>query len=189
MVVAFLLVSRVNTGLTRYNTARDAIGTMYRESRDLVQGVTVLSNTCHDLPSQEWRHEIAYRSLILLRTAMVVIEFPVDFVVPWEIPELNGVELEDVKRNIFLSPGNRRWAHGERTIWEESMRIPIRIGYLLRKSIHSQTTRLSEPIPAVMENKLLGSVDNFMGGYYGIRKFLTTVRHYYGLECTRVPKS
>lgn len=175
MVVAFLLVSRVNTGLTRYNTARDAVDVMYREAREMVQSSVVFSNTNHDAAAQEWRHEVAYRSLVLLRTAVAVVDYPCDFLAPWDLPELNGGELEDVKSNLFLSPNNRRWAHGERTVWEEAMRVPIRIAYLLRKTLHSQTKRLPEPIQITQENKLLASVDSFMVGYYGMRKFLTTV--------------
>jgi predicted membrane chloride channel (bestrophin family) len=77
-------------------------------------------------------------------------------------------------RSTLSSPEARRWAHGERSEWEETMRIPIHIAYLLRKSLHSQSKRLRTPISAAQENKLLGSVDSFMGGYYGMRKFLTT---------------
>jgi predicted membrane chloride channel (bestrophin family) len=54
------------------------------------------------------------------------------------------------------------------------MRVPIRVAYLLRKTTCSQSKRLRIPIHVVQENKLLASIDNFMGGYYGIRKFLTT---------------
>jgi hypothetical protein len=187
MVVAFLLVSRVNTGLTRYNLARGAVEIMYRETSELVQGATILSssggnsndsdrNCAAVTAAREWRHEVAYRALILLRSAMVVIDYPVDFVAPWDMPELNGVEADDIKRNIYLSSSNRRWAHGDRTIWEEGMRVPIRIAYLTRKCVHSQVKRLTEPINVIQLNRLFANVDNFMGGYYGIREFLTTVR-------------
>ena len=176
LVVAFLLVSRVNMGLARYNSARDSLGCMYRNTREVIQNMCVFSSHDHNAAAVEWRHEVAYRCLILLRTAMSVIDFPEDHITPWDIPELNGMELEDVKNNIFLSANNRRWAHGERTVWEEAMRVPIRIAYLLRKSVHAQNKMLKEPIVAGQENKMLASVDSFMSGYYSIRKFLTTVR-------------
>lgn len=172
LVVAFLLVSRVNMGLARYNTARGYIGSMYQHVRELIQGSVVLSN--HEINAQEWRHTVSYRCLLLLRTAMVVIDYPVDRVLPWDIPELNGSEANDVKQHIFLNPSNRRWAHGHRTEWEEAMRVPIRIAYLLRKAIHAQTKVLSVPIIAGQENRLHANVDAIMGGYYGMRKFLTT---------------
>lgn len=55
------------------------------------------------------------------------------------------------------------------------MRVPIRMAYLLRKSIYSNRKRLSSDVLClVQEHKMLADVDNFMVGYYGIRKFLTT---------------
>lgn len=39
LVVSFLLVSRVNIGLGRYNQARDCLGVMYREERELIQNM------------------------------------------------------------------------------------------------------------------------------------------------------
>lgn len=194
MVVAFLLVSRVvrilysrhvvvcltqyglfsqNMGLARYGMARGYIGTMYKETREVVQHVCVFS--MHDKSSSAWRHECAYRALVLLRSAMAVIDYPTYMVASWDIPELNGDELTDVRNSIYLSPNNRRWAHGERTVWEETMRVPIRLAYLLRKSIHNQSKFVNEPIQLGQENKLFANVDGFMGGFYGIRKFLTTV--------------
>jgi Bestrophin, RFP-TM, chloride channel len=180
MVVAFLLVSRVNTGLARYNTARDAISTMHRSTRDVVASAVVFSNTCVEADASEWRNEVAYRASLMLRTATAVIEYPEALVTPWDVPELSGFELDDVKSNLYLSIGgnnkNLRWAHAEHSVWEESMRVPVRIAYLLTKTLHSQKKRLKEEIQVTQENKLLACVDSFMVGYDGIRKFLTTVR-------------
>lgn len=78
------------------------------------------------------------------------------------------------KSSFALSATARRWAHGLRSEWEETMRSPIHLVYLLRKSIHSQSKRLRTPMTAVQENKLVASSDSFMNGYYNIRKFLTT---------------
>lgn len=171
LVVAFLLVSRVTTALGRYNEARNCLSVMYKETRELIQDACVLSNTALDENAVEWRHELAYRCLILLRTAMAVIDYPTTGVPAWDIPELTGMEREDV----LCANGARHWAHAERTEFEDSMRVPIRLAYLLRKTIHSHWTRLPEgdKLQVAHENKLLQRVDHFMGGYYGIRAFLT----------------
>jgi predicted membrane chloride channel (bestrophin family) len=175
LVVAFLLVSRVNIGLGRFNQARDCLGTMYRESRELMQNTVVFSNHAVDRATKEWRLEVAYRCCILLKVSMAVIDYPTTAVPAWDIVELTGEEEAYVRSSVYaLSPEARRWAHGECSEWEETMRVPIHIAYLLRKSLHSQSKRLRTPISAAQENKLLGSVDSFMGGYYGMRKFLTT---------------
>lgn len=174
VVVAFLLISRVNMGLARYNAARSHLGVMYREARQLVQYAFVYSANSADEASREWRAEVAYRTMILLRTAMAVIDYTTTGVPAWDVPELRGAEREDVKRTTYLDPGCRRWAHGDRSEGEESMRVPVRISYLLKKTIHSQGTRLANPIIPALENKIMSNVDGFLSGYYGMRQFLTT---------------
>jgi hypothetical protein len=170
--------------LTRYVATRDAIETMLHEVRELVQNVCVLSSTLKDgrtMVAEEWRHEVAYRTLLLLRTTMVAVEYPIHQTLPWTIPELNGMEANDIKNNLLSitnapsaasSSNNRNY----NAVWEDVLRVPIRIEYLLRKSVHSNTIRLTEPIPIQLELKVFTSIDNFMNGYYNMRKFLTTVR-------------
>ena len=106
---------------------------------------------------------------------MTVLDYPSTGVLTWNINELKGEEEAYVRNASFmLSPQARRWAHGNRSEWEETMRTPIHIAYLLRKSIRSQQNRLRTPLIAIQEMKLLGTVDSFLEGFYGIRKFLTT---------------
>ena len=175
LVVSFLLVSRVNIGLGRYNQARDYLGAMYREERELIQNMVVYSNHAKDRSAKEWRLELAYRAMLLLKAAMCVIDYPSTKLPAWNLPELAGEELAYVRSACFATSAEaRRWAHGRRSEWEETMRVPIHIAYLLRKTIHSQLNRIKPPMQNPQEAKLLGSVDSFMGGYYGMRKFLTT---------------
>ncbi|GAX22612.1 hypothetical protein FisN_14Hh245 [Fistulifera solaris] len=173
IVVAFLLVSRVNIALGRYNEARNYLGVMYRETRELVQTATVFSIAAIDESAVAWRHEVAYRSLLLLRTAMAVINYPTTQCPAWQVPELNGIERDEI---VQAMTQGARWAHAERSEWEVSMRVPVRVAYLLRKTIHSNLLRLADPayLQVNQENKLLQSVDVFMGGYYGIQGFLMT---------------
>eukprot|EP00977_Amphora_coffeiformis_P010512 scaffold2476_cov193-Amphora_coffeaeformis.AAC.7 len=174
-VVSFLLVSRVTIGLGRYTEARDGLGVMYREQRELVQNMVIFSDHCLDRAAKEWRQEVGYRGMILLQVVMAVIDYPTTKIPAWNISELTGDEEEYVRKSTFaLSAQARRWAHGLRSEWEETMRVPIHLAYLLRKSIHSQSKRLRTPMSAANESRLLGSVDSFMSGYYRIRKFLTT---------------
>lgn len=202
IVVSFLLLSRVRNGMERYNRARDCLSHMYRESREIVQEACVLSADNADESAKEWRHEVAYRCLILLRTIAAVIDFPVKQKAAWEVPELNGFELDYVSRNLFVtntgggadqslwttsssssisSSGSsstvRRWAHKQHDdAWEESLRVPVRLEYLLQTSLHSQRQRLQIPIQVSQETRLFTSLSGFMAGYFGMRKFLTTVR-------------
>jgi hypothetical protein len=80
---------------------------------------------------------------------------------------LQGPELEDILLNTYVNPEIRWLAHDERSEFEESMRVPIRVSYLLKKSIYSHKKRLPTPMAAIQENMLFTRVDGFMGGYYG----------------------
>ncbi len=88
VVVSFLLISRVNEAYDRYQKQRGFLSTMYREARQLVQYAFIYSANSTDLQSKEWRAELAYRTLILLRTTMAVIDYPTTKVPAWAIPEL-----------------------------------------------------------------------------------------------------
>jgi hypothetical protein len=134
----------------------------------LIQYATVFSaaENC-DENAKEWRHEVAYRTLALLRCSVAVVLYPTTKVPAWDVPELNGWERDDVKNNTFLNPTARRYMHECRSEYEENLRVPVRLAYLLRKSIHSQGSRLAKPIHVLREMKILSFVDGFMDGYYG----------------------
>ena len=111
---------------------------------------------------------------------MAVIDYPTTHEPSWKIPELNGLEAEYVQRNMLLDVPDgssvRRWAHQRHGVWEESMRVPVRLEYLLLTSLHSQSHRLKEPIVISQESRLLNYVSLFMAGYVNMQKFITTVR-------------
>jgi hypothetical protein len=107
---------------------------------------------------------------------MAVLDYPTTLVPAWDVPELQGEELAYIKANTFTNPSTRRWAHGERSEWEETMRVPIRMCYLLRKTVHTQRTVLTVPVSPGQEGLMWGSINAFMGGYYGMRKFMTHTR-------------
>jgi predicted membrane chloride channel (bestrophin family) len=105
---------------------------------------------------------------------MAVIDYPDTGIPAWDSAPLAGEEKADVERATFNTIELQRRAHKPLSEWEESMRVPIRISYLLRKSIHKQKYILDPPIEGPQEVILHKAVDKFMGGYYGMRKFLTT---------------
>jgi len=174
--VAFLIVSRVTISLKSYNGARQSLAVMYRETRAVVMYAATFTKHLTDAAAKAWRYEVFYRTCLLLRTAMAVIDHgEADAVLTWELPELTGVEKDDIMSVLQQGTGTaNRWAHALRSEKEENMRVPIRVAYLLRKSIMSSKSRLSDKFVKWQYNKLFGSVDTFMNGYYGIRKSITT---------------
>uniref|UniRef100_A0A7S1Y3W0 Bestrophin homolog n=1 Tax=Grammatophora oceanica TaxID=210454 RepID=A0A7S1Y3W0_9STRA len=181
LMVAFLIVSRVTMSIARYSEARGYLAVIYRESRELIQNMIVFSGDHTHQEAKEWRNLVAYRTCILLRTSMAVIDYASGSSLCWELPEISPEEHTEIKRFVYFDTGEGdnnnalRWAHGERTEGEENMRVPIRMAFKLRQAIRMQRQALeSKPIETSQENKMLGSVDSFMVGYYGMRKFLTT---------------
>ena len=174
VVVAFLLLTRVQTVVSRYNEARHNLAVMYRNTRELIANIAVMSSKSTNEEAKEWRLEVAYRMLLLLRTSMAVIDYPTDFVPAWKINEMQGSELQDILRNTYVNPEHQPMEHEIRSEFEESMRIPIRISYLLKKSFYSQEQRLEHPFHPLERASVMSTIDNFMSGYYGIRLFLTT---------------
>eukprot|EP00581_Thalassiosira_minuscula_P012133 CAMPEP_0183711598 /NCGR_PEP_ID=MMETSP0737-20130205/7070_1 /TAXON_ID=385413 /ORGANISM="Thalassiosira miniscula, Strain CCMP1093" /LENGTH=374 /DNA_ID=CAMNT_0025940155 /DNA_START=113 /DNA_END=1237 /DNA_ORIENTATION=+ len=182
VVVSFLLISRVNTALGRYNQARTHLANMCRETRQLVQYAFVYTADRQDDKAKEWRAELSHRALILLRAAMAVIDYPTTKRPASDIPGLEETEIKYLKqarnrntkgrssRKINLSPRVIEMLDEA----EKNMRVPIQISYLLKKTIHSQGKKLQKPMEYVLENKLMASVDGFLSGYYGMRQFMTT---------------
>jgi hypothetical protein len=178
LMVAFLVVSRVTISIGRYDEARGYLAAMYRECRELIHNMVVLSGHNTDLRAKEWRNEVAYHTCLLLRVAMGVIDYPEQYKNVWELDELDPQERVDMRKYIYYDTGSPqnalRWAHNSRTEYEENMRVPIRLAFLLRKQIRRQRMDLGESLVPQLELKLMASVDSFMGGYYGMLKFLTT---------------
>ena len=171
--VAFLIVSRVNISIGRYNEARGYLGVMYRETRELLQNMVVFSEDQREPGAKEWRLDVCYRSMLLLRTAMAVIDYATDRVPVWELNEISKEERLAIQKNLYIqTPDNAgsnamRWAHETRTEFEENMRVPIGQAFKLRQAIFNQYKTLPTPLPAVQVNKLMASVDSYMVGYYG----------------------
>jgi hypothetical protein len=134
-------------------------------SGELTQTMLVFSRKQknNNQESKEWRSELAYRSLLLLRTAVAVVEYESEQIGAWEVSELSGFELD------YVTPKDEWRRHAQTPITKrtDSMRVPFRLAYLLRETICSNGERLKNPLVMAQEMKLLGSVDSFLNGYYG----------------------
>jgi Bestrophin, RFP-TM, chloride channel len=206
LLVGFLLVNRVSNALNRYWKARDGIGIMYRECREIVQLACVITSTYSATSSgnemegldldrrsqmvrrgQWFRHILAYRAIAVVQTSMAMASYPTEQVPSWDIPELNGPELYDIRQMVFRNhvdtPDPEVGQTRPFNEWKETMRVPIRLAYLLKRTIHAG----SQPDNEVQhdsliaawsstfhETSLLNHVSQMMEGYFAIQKFMTT---------------
>jgi hypothetical protein len=136
---------------------------------EMVQKAVIFSRKGNntDLAAKEWRSELAYRVLLLLRTTVSTIEYPSAKIPAYEIPELSGMEWH------YVQPDRKFLQRAEIPSCEEtdSIRVPTRMAQLVRETICSQLSRLAHPMNVQEELNMLASVDKFQEGYYGIRKF------------------
>lgn len=172
LFVSFLIVSRVSISLDRYNQARGHLSSMYRESRELVQNIVVFTKSDQSEKAKQYRNELAYAISTLLRLAMCVIDYDETGVPCWKMIELNGQSKEYIETNLKLI----KEAGGSinENIGETNMRIPILMSRYIRDLIYNVNKSLDKDIVAWEFTQLFSSINSFMSGYYGIRKFITT---------------
>jgi predicted membrane chloride channel (bestrophin family) len=170
VVLSFLLVSRVRTAVKRYYQARRYLETMMKFCIAMVQLTCVYTSDDDSLSAKEWRSEVAYRMMILVRTSLAALDFPSSGVPMLKLSELEGDVLDDLECNLPPT----RWLHEVRTEYEENFRIPVRMAYLVRKSIRSQEGRVDPVIPNSAEAHMHRYLNWYMDGYFGLHKLATT---------------
>jgi Bestrophin, RFP-TM, chloride channel len=96
MVVSFLLVTRVTTALSRYNEGQQYLTQMHQQARELTQRMVIVSSKTTSTQQQqttttgpqEWRNEVAHRTMLVLRTVVACMDYPTSKIPAWNVPEL-----------------------------------------------------------------------------------------------------
>jgi hypothetical protein len=73
---------------------------------ELMQTMVIWSRKYRNttMEAKEWRLEVAYRTMLLLRTIVAVLEYPTRKIPAWTVPELSGIELQVCKQQEQQSP-------------------------------------------------------------------------------------
>lgn len=176
LVMAFLMVSRVNNALNRFREAHKNLNILFTETRELVQQACVYTSDDASDSAQQWRSDLAFSVMALLRAVQAILDYEADGETVWDV--LNEELGREIQQKLFLeSPRFRHHGEGlveERGKVEENFRIPHFLVQKLRFVIYSQRSRLSRPLDPLQERALNISVDRFVGGWTGLRYFLTT---------------
>jgi len=222
IIVSFLCISRLSSSLQGYNDCREYISIMFRETRELMMKGIVYSKSAstqygnddndkrqkaYDQKEDEdeeqeatnlWRIELIYRTLLLLRTTVINIEFPYRKFPAYQLKEL-GDPLNPSYEYQCVQPPPRTFLKQysiPQSVALDSFRVPLRMEQLLRETISNQKyvlhnrkskSKISDnnnsnnnnnsgsPLMVIHEEmNLHASVDQFMIAFYGIRKFMTT---------------
>jgi hypothetical protein len=74
ILVSFLVVTRANITYQRFMEAREYLNTCYRSCRELMHYTCVLTQQDTSEGAQEWRRQVAYKTILLLRVTMAAID-------------------------------------------------------------------------------------------------------------------
>jgi predicted membrane chloride channel (bestrophin family) len=183
LIMAFLMVSRVSLALERYKVARKDLGVMYTETKELVQQACLYTNDKNkDNSAKEWRNNVAYHALTLLRVVQAVLDYPSKKIPAWNVL---GHDLKrEIKEKLFvLSP---RWKHDVvRGDYQENLRVPHMLVNKVRQSIQRQRQMLQTPLEPLQERALHTAMDRFVHAWTGTRYMMTTPHPFPLVQMTR----
>ncbi|EEC44724.1 predicted protein [Phaeodactylum tricornutum CCAP 1055/1] len=193
IMMSFLVVTRVKITYDNYMANSRHLGALYKQCRELVQYVCVLTMTDTSTRAKEWRNSVAYRTIILLRVTMAVLEYPTNpSVEPWNVPELAYEDRDDLQHLVMWPPLHanespqtrsprrfRQLPMRERTVLEEACRVPILLAYSLRVELMKQRdgTWLRKDVlrhPCNEEMRMLDIVGDYIKAYSGLQKLMAT---------------
>jgi hypothetical protein len=190
-MMAFLVVARVKIMYDYYIYNSQKLSDCCRALRELAHYTCTLTARDKSTRAKEWRQDVIYNGIILLRVTMAVLEFRANpDQEPWDVPELSWIQQADIKQNLFLdrlgspdevstSVRNLRHSHlggakdGGRRVLEEACRVPVGLGFNLRKEILKQRDgkwlkKGTWDHPCNEEIKLLDLVADFLKAYSGL---------------------
>jgi hypothetical protein len=113
-------------------------------------------------PLYIWK--LVYRSLLVIRSTVAVMEFLHTGVSAWQVAEFDGLELDKIRQ--YTNASNIKAGSTEES--QANLRVPIYAGYLLR-----QTIARKEPSDSELDVRLLDLADFMLADYYSIQELLT----------------
>lgn len=192
IIVSFLLVQTANIEYGRFMEARKHLSSCYKSCQELVQFAVILTMNDSSPGAKQWRQNVAYRTILLLRVTMAVLEYQSSGEAPWDVSEMTTEDKIDMEEALMVSNRGsedsacadstrlrvQKWAHGKRSMSDEAFRAPIVLAYNLRKEIMSQRSgdvlQMKWRHPCNEEIRISDFVVQFMKAFHGLKKLTTT---------------
>jgi putative membrane protein len=172
ILVAFLTVARVQITFARFMEARGYLGGCFKNCRELMHAVSVLTMASKNEEAKQWRQDVAIQIVATLQVTIAAVEFSTRGVDPYEVVSRDCVPDDIRKVEDFLS---RRSV--ERTHLDKALRAPLVFASSLRKLLLAPKTDpdcLNEKLVIPEELKLLGYVTGFCDSVHGLIKLINT---------------
>ena len=157
-ILSFLVVTRSNIAYARYWEARTELSRAMKSCRELVQHAITFSRFDTSPSAQQWRSDVARRTIVMLRTVVSVLEYQTSGQHAWKIPELT----KDEKQALLSAVG------------KSNERAPMVLAMFLRSTIASHVECLANPFHVNKELRLYKFVSEFIAAYHDLTKLVTT---------------
>uniref|UniRef100_A0A7R9Z8H1 Bestrophin homolog n=1 Tax=Pseudictyota dubia TaxID=2749911 RepID=A0A7R9Z8H1_9STRA len=185
IMVSFLIVTRAQITYHRFMEARGYLSELFRSCRELIHHTAILTMQDKCRGAKQWRKDVAFRTIVLLRVTIAALEFRTSKINTWDVVPT------DMRQSMVTfvpdgaSPSTPRassthrmmkWAHGVRTLSDENFRAPIVMAYNLRAEIMKQRNGqyLKIDMHPNEELKLLAFVSDYIAAFHGLKKLITT---------------
>uniref|UniRef100_A0A7S3LA19 Bestrophin homolog n=1 Tax=Amphora coffeiformis TaxID=265554 RepID=A0A7S3LA19_9STRA len=174
ILVSFLVVSRSRISYQRFMEIRKHLGEAHLACREVGHFSCMYTLECDTEGAKEWRREVAYRTIILLRVTMDVLNWSSTKKDQWETTT-------DVSHDKLSA-----YRHGTRTLIDENFRAPLVLIYNLREIIMQHPLYLEYKMPVNEYRDLIHYVSAFNKAYHGFRDLVFTPYPFPLAQMTRI---
>jgi predicted membrane chloride channel (bestrophin family) len=176
VIVAFLVVSRCTITFSLYYEFRGYVTQILAATRDFVQ----LTAAMTPVKAAGFRSDVTLQAMLLVRaTAAMLRGQPAWESRSDEQPSLRHIISHGSGSNpaeygmiLVEEDESARWIHRRHTSADKNLAIPLRLVYKLRETVVKNRRELN--LDTIQEQQLLACLQDFLRGYDGLRKYLTT---------------
>ena len=177
ILVSFLVVSRSRISYQRYMEIRRHLGEAYMACRELGHFSCLYTLDYDTEAARSWRAEVAYRTIVLLRVTMDVLDWSVTKKELWETTVDDAARKKNDSSPSNLPNHVRQiysYHHGTRTLIDENFRAPLLLMYNVRETILLHPEYLGTKLATNEYRDLLHLVSAFNKAYHGFRDLVFT---------------
>lgn len=188
LLVSFLIVSRSQISYGRFMNFRNMLAKQYRMCRQIAQFTMIYSFQNQTPEARQWRHEVCYRTILLLRVTMDALLWSSTEREKWE-QEYFKYQQRDAEQGEQGASEHffrfRQLSHGRRSNVDEIFRAPITFCHLLKQTIMTHPDYLGYKLAVNEYRDLVLFVASFQEAFHGFRVLIFTPYPFPLVQMTR----
>ncbi|CAJ1913228.1 unnamed protein product [Cylindrotheca closterium] len=189
LLVSFLIVSRSQISYGRFMSFRTHLATQYRLCRSISQLTCTYTMTNQTQGARQWRHEVCFKTIKMLRVTMDALHWSSTSRDKWE-EEYFKYQARDAEKGDDHGASDhffnaRKLSHGRRSNIDEIFRAPITNCHLLSQTIMTHPDYLGYKMPVNEYRDLVLMVASFQEAFHAFRVLIFTPYPFPLVQMTR----